>query len=292
MRDARADLQLISADDGDGLPLALSLGFDFVAEHEMGISGMRRLLGASDGELGIERHRVEPERAASNLVSVTLPKTKSAPECHVLELSWRRMDETDREVWKKALRRPDPRWDKHGYTSSWDDRSFRVCAIDSSTITFLRDFEEAVSQGNAAVMHLSLSPGNPFSRSSLGLVIIDRMPASVIDAMHVGDVDQRLLRTQFDKLSFDEVFRSKGLRIHACSPRRLDEDDMAKVGTEYPMRLWVNSWDDRLETTWFTVEELQDKLIELFPDPDLREYWGVVHDELAMPADNAAMSMT
>ncbi|WP_411839554.1 hypothetical protein [Paracoccus sp. ME4] len=292
MRDARTDLQLIMGEGDSTLPIALSLGFDFVAEHEMGISGIRRLVGASDAELGIERHRADPDRAMNHLTSVTLPKTRSAPECHVLELSPRRMNDADQASWKKAVRRPDIRWDKEGYTSSWDERSFRICAIDPEVVAFLKDFESALANGNAAVMHLSLSPGNPFSRSSLGLVVIDRLPGSAIEAMRESDIDQRLLREQFGKLGFDEVFRSKGIRVCACSPRRIDADQMASIGTDYPMNLWVNSWDERLRTGWFTVEELQDTVLDLFPDATLREYWGLVHDEMMIRTEDHGLGLS
>ena len=288
MRQAHTDLQLLRDEDQGGLPLALSLGFDFCAEHEYGIGAMRSRLGAKDDRLGIERHRLDPQQAMQRLTMGDMSKTKLRPACHVLRMADRTLEKADLLGRIKKFDLPDPRWDKAGYRSAWNESSFQVIATDPDVIAFLKDFEEAVGQGNAAVMPLAFSGNNPFSRASLSLVIIDRLPEPIITRMHETDVDGRRLAAEVKTLDFDGFFRAKGLRIHACSPRRLDAEAQERLDTAYPLRFWVNSWDDRLQTSWFTVEELQDRLLEIFPDRDMQDYWLLVREELvdqAAPAE-------
>lgn len=285
MRNAHHDLQLVKDDDRDGLPLALSLGYDFCAEHEQGIGDMRYRLGAKDDLLGIERHRIDPAQAALRMSMEDVKKTKTKPAYHVLRMDYRKRERAEVLASVKKWDVPDPATNKNGYTSSWDDRAFQVVATDPEVVAFLKDFETALASGNAAIMHLALSGNNPFARTSLSLVIVDRLPDQVIKSLHDGDVDHRKLLKEASDLGFDEVFRKNGLRIRACSPRRIDGETQEERGTSYPMKLWVNSWDDRLKSGWFDVEELQDKLLEIFPDEDLREYWSMIREEMLGSSD-------
>lgn len=107
----------------------------------------------------------------------------------------------------------------------------------------------------------------------------------VVPAPSPVDLDRLKLAQEAERLGFERFFREKELQVHACSPRRLNADEQAEHQTAYPLWFWINSWDDRLKANWFTVEKLQVRLLEIFPDEDIQNYWREVQEEFAADPD-------
>lgn len=233
----------------------VSLGADFVAEHEWGIKNLTDALGIKKEGLGIEKRRVTNGEIVHMLGDDNLYVTarcygqkKTVEELNAVNEWSFRNEET---------------------VAAWDEEGFLIRT--KTEQGKLKELYEALKNGNAAVW---LGGGKFLENAGLNVCIIDKVPAHLKELMQNSDEDSRKLKEEAEKTGIkkkiDEkndawrkykevecgrtVYEQPPHGYYALSPAWINVTRKSK----HKVMFWLNPANQgKNNYGWFTVEELE-----------------------------------
>ena len=193
--------------------IGISLGYDYCAEHEWGIKGIRRKLEI-------------PELNRQN-VGVKSRTIQQAPVSHV---QYREVDDQTYFSFVASWYQDKPFNEHETYLpygvykdftkeliTAWDESGFWVGGAIPESRERIKMVYEAFLNKNLAICHLG--SGNPFANSSLSLLIVDRIPKAYLEMMVKADTEGLDLKEEKDKLDLDGKARANKCDFMAISPK-------------------------------------------------------------------------
>jgi hypothetical protein len=247
----------------NGVFYGISLGADFCAEHEWGIKGITRKFGIVSDKLGVE----------SRTISKSDIKTYKGKN-HMLLITndWYL---EDRDTLVKALPRDLYLESKDELQTAWDEGSFGILVSGKENIEKLELIEKAFQENNIVITFFAPKI-SVFGRSSLAILIKDKIPQERIDQMYQVDkkhfdlyeYEKQIGVTKLKEDGLAEYRKDnggktgKGKYFMACSPRWIDYEDeenrenlKTQYNTKYDIRFWVNYADDD-NYGWYNAEDI------------------------------------
>ena len=291
MRKAHQDFGFLFENDTF---IGVSLGFDFCAEHEWGINQLKEdfdIPEKTKKNLGIKSRKITkvPESlrfkkdgkdgavlwtAYSIFDDEYIEELPSDLENYKEKIkSSIKWDKKFREDWKK--RYGEDREPKDSMISAWDSKSFGIAVYGEKEVKWLEELYDAIKNKNAAITSLRISGDNPFSNASLSVIIADRLPQYVLDAIYNADKKYFDLYEYEKKIGMKKIKEKHGNKngyhgenyYMACSPSWIDYEDVKareerkkEMGTKYDIMYWINYSDDDDNYGWYAVEEIKEWL--------------------------------
>ena len=296
MRKASQSYGLIVIDD---IFIGIALGYDLCAEHEWGISGIKRSFGipeSSKDNMGID-NRTITKHPFLLFKESEFKKNKFA--IFYTGFNWRTKEDNELYIprdlekyqesliWNEKWNKEHPdRECKDNIITAWDGDSFGVAVMGEKEIEYLKELHQAFLDLNVTIAITSLRETNPFASSSLCLLIRDRLPQETIEQMYRADKKHYDREDYEEKIGMKEIINTygnkngyKGLHYFlACSPKWINYDDpkareerKKKMNTNYNIMYWINYSDDDDKFGWYSVEEIREwltgdkKLTEVVP---------------------------
>ncbi len=266
--------------------IGIALGYDYCAEHEWGISDLKRICGmpdASKKSMGVI-NRTITKVPPLMFIEETYKKRKVA--ILYTGQSWygqKQMENLPHDLrnWKKDLignekwnnEHPNSRGDKDNIITAWDGSSFGVAVMGDNEVKWLKELKTAIEEKRLTIAIANLRTKNPFAGSSLCLMITDRIPQETLDALYMGDKEYFDLEDYEEKIGMKKIIqknRGKCGELHyfmACSPKWINyhnkearEEKKGEYNTKYDIIYWINYSDDDGNYGWYTVEEIREWL--------------------------------
>ena len=268
--------------------IGVSLGFDFTAEHEWGIKGIKRNFGIPEStkrNMGIKSRTITK---CSPLIFKEETHKKNKFALLYSGLSWRSVEEnekytpsdlenyvSDLEWTSKWIKDHPNEKNRENIVTAWDEDGFGIGLMGEKDVQYLKELKVALENKNVTIAFINLTPNNPFSRASLSILISDRIPEEARKEMF--DADKEL----FDRIDYEKkIGMKKIIEKHgnkngyqgdkyfmACSPKWIDYDDdenreaeKKKYNTKYNIMYWVNYSDNDNNSGWYSVEEIREWL--------------------------------
>ena len=282
-------------------PMGLALGYDWCAEHERGIARLTRLLGvpAVEYPMGVQDRLANPGEQARECIRFTefaarLPcapgsskKTSTIPGARLIVSenlcsNWRANTESHQR-WLANPKKPRAAYSfgtaKHQelnvdefvspsettlassdilVESQWGESGFDVTVWGAARVGALAEIHQALLKGQ-----LTVSTGqsaNPFGRGGLHLIIAARLPETFKQSVLDTDTAHQALRIALAETGIEAAIAKAGKGFYALSPR-FWQDGEKKV-----LKCFLNPREQsKYNSGWFTIEELQDWLLEKGP---------------------------
>lgn len=171
---------------------------------------------------------------------------------------------------------------KDNIITAWDGKSFGVAVMGNVEVEYLRELYQAFKSGcNVTIAVANLRVNNPFSGSSLCLLITDKIPQETLDLMYYGDKEYYDLEEYEEKINMKKIIADFGNKngyhgdkyFCACSPKWINyhnanvrNENKLKNNTNYDIIYWVNYSDDDNNYGWYCVEEI----LKWLTTPNLR----------------------
>ena len=172
------------------------------------------------------------------------------------------------EDWNK--KNPDLNDNKEPMISAWSENDFGVVVKGEKESNWLEYLYEQFKEKKVAITRLSFGGGNPFSNSSLSIVLVDRLPKEVLDGLYSADKEYYDLHDYEKKIGMKKLKEKKIGNYHeenyfmACSPRWISYNDKEvrekikkEFETKYNISYWVNYSDDDDNYGHYSVEEIK-----------------------------------
>ena len=254
MRKAFNNVQVIGDDD---IFYGISLGYDYCAEHEWGIDKLRSKFGIDNKKMGAEGRKITKGDvlfAEDDTMSV-LTSRKPYPE--------------KKEYTPKDLLASDIRHFGKDIETAWDEDDFCIASQNKEFFKYIHYLYHHFQDKNILICFLS-SKIPAFENASLSVLIYDKLPKEITDAMYGADKksdDLMLYEIEIGVKDLKDKTRAgyKGEKYYmACSPRWIDYEDpknreeiKKKLGTKYDIQFWINySDDDDDNYGWYTAEQI------------------------------------
>lgn len=265
MRQAYHDYQFLMINDQF---VGVSLGHDYCAEHEWGIKGIIRGLGiptTTRKNVGIKCR------------TITNAPMEDIQYCEFNEYTyliyrvnasrWSKTKLCDDDLRENGFTNKNPElFKKTGILTSWDENGFAIIGLGDESRIRLKLLYENFKIKNIAITYLGNN--NPFTNSSLSILIADKMPKQFLDEMIKIDTQDLDLQNRIKKLDLVGKARKQGLdyhHFHAISPKFIQYGATSKQlqeikksrgwNTKYDVIVWVNGSADQ-GYGWFTVEDV------------------------------------
>ena len=262
MRKAYHNVSIVRNEEKDNQLIGVSLGYDFCAEHEWGIKGIKREFGIDNSKIGIDARTITKGSVLyKEKGDIALLRNGSN-----FSVSYHKLGEKDfDECLPYDLK--NFREDKEIH-SAWGEDDF--CVI--GPIEIIKKLKEAFENKNICFATINDLPA--FGGTSLCILIKDSIPQEAIDQMAYVDnkgldlvkyeekigitkLKEKTYLSKYDK-NFDE---SKHKYWMALSPSWINYKNQTpetkeKKETEYDIVYWVNYGDDETYG-WFTVEQIK-----------------------------------
>lgn len=287
MRKAYQDVFIVRDQENNNQILGVSLGYDFCAEHEWGINGLKLSLGIVGTEkkrnAGVkgrmitnydniihgkhdvwhktsnyDSYQTKPAKGKSEKKEFYFVETKRfAWYGSEDEIEKRLKDDRFREygfemAGKYFKEKPDDK--KKEVVSMWDGNDFRIITTNKEL------YDVLVKAIEKKTLFLGLfGRNNPFANNSLILSDADFIPQETKDMMKEADIDLIKLTAYSNKIKkkIDKKLKKSGKEYFALSPRWIDKEEQKKRGTKYKVHYWLNPRDQQNNNSgWYTVEEL------------------------------------
>lgn len=269
--------------------VGISLGHDYCAEHEWGITEMKSLFGIpedSSKNMGI-KSRVITTCPRSLIFKEEIFKKQKCAILFTQAHSWLKDVEIETlpdalEDYKRDIEfnikyysEHPSRQPKDPMICAWNSSSFGVGVMGEKEVVYLKELYDAFLNENIAIATINLAPNNPFSNNSLSLLIVDRLPQEALDNMYNADKEY-YSRVDYEKkigmTKIKEKYSNKNGcdKLHyymACSAKWIDYKDAInrekckkELKTKYDIHYWINYSDDDNNSGWYTVEEIKEWL--------------------------------
>lgn len=262
----------------------VTLGSDFVSEHEWGIKTLREAFGCkADAAPGIARRvvcnkvktvfdvdqgRVEvplisyhqDENYAlllgnahnyAKIIEEAASKGRSLSQLideHALLNELHPPYGSSKEEWEVA--------------SAWDERQFGIL-VPAKKAYLLQELKQHFDNFNIVIM--MGGRGGPFSNPGLIFAVADRLPKETLDDWREGDLDRERLLARHAEIGIEEELKETwgdkwddGCRWFALSPKWSKEVSGAEELTKYDVCYWLNPCGQEDNYFgWVTVEDLR-----------------------------------
>ncbi len=299
MRGAR-EIFILRDDAGRGI--AISLGADFVSEHEHGISGIYGDFGVDVSQIGkvpgIESRITKiksPDLILKDYAIKPKGSAKRAKEIGDIGYigtflglipEWlqdrdpSQMREIASYARTNALLSPDGRTIYVNYepiSGAWSDGDFAIFARKAEDREFLRELAEAFQNNDVAIW---LGGGGVFKNAGLCLAIASRLSQETKDGFVEVDSEKNRLIAADEKTGIKDRLKAasdaasnprqwdRPFTYFALSPRFIDDWKQGVYGTAHPIIYWLNPMQqDRNNCGWFTVEQLDEWIAGTGPIP-------------------------
>lgn len=243
----------------DNIMYGVSLGSDFTAEHEWGIAGIKRKFGINDSKSGIKARKINktgPIFYAENSEMCVL--TSREP--------WNKKDEyTPEDLLASDI---SGFMNDNGLETAWDEGDFCVASNKPEDFKHIKELYDNFQKKNIAICFINASlPA--FENASLSILVVDKLPTELTDAMAFADKKADDLIAYEKKIGVTKLKETKRGGYHeenyfmACSPRWIDyenpenrEKKKKEYGTEYDIMFWVNYSDADDNYGWYTAEQI------------------------------------
>lgn len=265
--------------------LGVSLGFDFCAEHEWGTDDMKRVLQIpelSRKTAGIKSRTISVKKPENIFfykedgLFTWLYMGKKWPWDEVAEdrmptyclktdeLNWVEKDN------KRIVKENSQEKQREMIITAWDSHEFGMIVKGKKEREMIKELYEAILKSDCAISYLSLSGNNPFSRSSLSVLIISKLDEQILKQMKDADTEHLDLKDVENKFNiYEKLKKTKKFgeySLHYCGPKFLAygeskeiiEAEKKKYNTKYEVIYLLNSSE---LYGWFTLEQLT-KLIK------------------------------
>lgn len=263
MRRAYNDLGFIQE---GGVFIGVSLGYDFCAEHEWGIEDIKR-------KLNIPSLTRKTVGLKSRTMNVSKPEnlfvyTEDGDITYLFvgqKYTWdeRCSDRIPSYVLKPIeLKYIDE--EKDMLITAWDGKEFGMMAKGAKEREMLKELHANILKNNMTITYINAFKLSPFSRSSLCILISDRIKEEYVNQMKAADNEYLDLQEIKNKLDLEKKIRPKfsDYSLHYCGPSFITHDSKEELekrkkekGTKHDVIYWLNSSD---VYGWFTVEQLQE----------------------------------
>ena len=263
MRKAFKDFKLILENE---IFYGVSLGWDFVSEHEWGIDGMNRKFGILKNKLGIEGRTITKN-----------PDILFYEDKNICILTSRQPYSKEK-LTPKDILSYEMSVERNGLQTAWDESNFCIATNNKEDFKYLRDLYNAFKTNNIVITFLK-SELPVFSNSALSILIADRLPQKAKDEMYFIDKKALDLIEYERKIGITDLKEKtrNGYRepkyFMACSPKWICYEDekereeiKKKLNTKFDIRYWVNYSDDDDNYGWYTAEQI----IKWLSTPDLK----------------------
>jgi hypothetical protein len=281
--------------------IGIALGYDYCAEHEWGIKGLKRICGmpeTSKKNMGVRNRaitkcpllvfREETHKNRKFAILYSSGNTWQTQEELEEYLPYDFKNWTEDLIWNEKWNKdhPSTRSDKDNISTAWDSESFGVVVMGEKEVEYLKELHDALKKYNVTIAVADLRIKNPFAGSSLCLFITDRIPKEIADAMYAGDKEYFDREDYEKKIGMKKIIAKygnknnyKGLHYFlACSPKWIDYEDpenrenrKKKLNTKYDIQYWINYSDDDENHGWYSVEEIKEWLTGLKKLTEIRK---------------------
>lgn len=257
----------------EGKIWGVNLGYDFCAEHEWGVVGIKQQLGLKELSkkcLGIQNKLIRNKDGISHGVidfwlrkgSVLSSEKKrgyTPKKAFYFETSGIASWSSNREdVLRKGrvglISTYDIEEGRKDLWSEWDKSEFRLVTTNEDLYNALVDALEA----GELTFGLS-SNKNPFSNSGLLLIDARAFSEELKSQMEQDELDYMDLQKRSDKIKkkLDRKLEKKKLGYYALSPRNLTKEEQKENSTKYSVMYWLNPSSQQIYNSgWYTVEDL------------------------------------
>jgi hypothetical protein len=243
MRNAHFDNDLIK--NGNGLLIGICLGYDYCAEHEIGINKLRWALGINhlSDEIGLTRRKVDLKRGDRN-ISKMLGWYEDDKVCGFYLVKRSESYNPYNYIEKYALK------DRKIF-SAWSESEFCVflnkSLFSKEEAKSLKTVYNAILSDDAVVFLKGRD--NPFAGSGLTICIASKLPAETITIWENHDKQQKFLVEYVEWSGILNILRKAGKGYFACSPSILKDGKI---------RFWLNPYEqDRNNFGWYTLRDLR-----------------------------------
>ncbi len=215
-----------------------ALGWDFTAEHEWGIKGLKQAFGIPE----LSRKKYGPAcRTVTQVPQHGLYLIDRTESDHYLIF--------DRYANPKAAKisqELNPIGNSGDDGAAWSDGDF---GIRSKNRDKLRELYEALKSLD---MMIFLGGGQgPFSNAGLCLVIKSKAPEDLLEEMTKTDLDYLDLQDAIDMTNIKETLKKAGCKYYGLRGEWSNDDS-----TE--LKFWLNPQDQRLcQAGWYSLDELK-----------------------------------
>jgi hypothetical protein len=263
----------------EGKLIGLNLGADYTAEHEIGISDLKRAFGidgANGGGFGMRRTRptwTKPAGIARRMITkhdmVRLYMLKGKTKALLIsEQKWvlERMDKHVEEkgvasLFKTELPRGVGVYGDEKLGCAWSDNDFGILGI-GENVAKIVELHEAIMADKAAIW---LGGGHVFQNAGLVICIADRIPQDKLDLLKEADLDVEKLQAASDATGITKRLEEAKKGYFACSPHWFNKEfkpQNQEKKSAHPVIYWLNPMEQNDNNYgWYTVEEL-DQWIE------------------------------
>lgn len=244
--------------------LGIDLGFDFCAEHEFGVAGIKRLLGISEEITGrgfldrLQTKSVNPENMTYQELDIK-PRDKRRKKQRVHRLLVARHQHTlfDKKT-PRFMAEAEDRW----YTPVQDDL---LCQWNSDGFDIAARYRVApyVTQMAEALANQDLALGGEAVQSfvrSNGLVFVigSAIPDAFKERILEADLDELKLRKAVEATGIHKKLEKAKKGYFALSPRWMPEKGNLKKPSKYNLLFWLNPTNQKKNHSgWYTVEDLE-----------------------------------
>lgn len=235
----------------------ISLGYDFCAEHEWGIKGIRRKFGLNDKTLGIDARKMTIGkvfyREDENLSVLTSEEPYKSIES--IDGATGLLPYDIKSMWEE-------------FETAWDGNDFCAATKNPEQFKYIRELKEAFDNNNIVIA--SIGKMLAFENLSLCLLIADKIPQEAKDEMYRADKKAEELIVYEELTGVTELknkIKGRGYKgekyFMACSPHWINYEDAEdrekkknKLNTKYDIKFWINYSDDDDNFGWYTTEDI------------------------------------
>lgn len=269
----------------DNVFYGVSLGYDYCAEHEWGIKEMQHILEIPE----LKRKKFlgytyfSTAGIKSRMINVKNPENffvyKEDGNFTYLFMGRKYFWEKtcDDKTPDYCLKKDNLKWiekqnkseekKKDLIITAWDSREFGILVKGSQERGYIKELYDALLNGKCAITFMNFRGKNPFSNSSLSILITDKLPKEALDQMIEADTESLDLADLERKFNLKEKLNKTGkfrdYHLHYCGPKFLAynkpkeilKKEQERYKTKYNVIYWLNSSD---VFGWFTIEQLME----------------------------------
>ncbi len=271
MRKAYSDVCFLSmpVPMSDDVLVGVSLGYDFCAEHEWGVSGIKSHFGIgepSKENMGIIARKATLVPKCLLFLEKKLPKTKNheanvyavlVMDQSAIQESW---DKEDRPTFFFKNIRHKFYSDKTVFTE-WDENGFAIYVCGKDNVEKLKQIHQAILDKDICI-GLTMN-NNPFAGSGLRLFIHSRVPKQLEDSQIEVDADYFKLQDAILEANvegLEQRLMAAGKHWFALRPswNNFRNKDGEIRTTKYSFVFWLNPREQKkYKWGYVTFEELE-----------------------------------
>lgn len=255
MRAAINDTKILYKEDGTFF--GINLGWNFVAEHEFGISGIEDAfrIPINDKALyGIDRRSINSSPSKLFFAPITINKDRhyilSLPYCSLDSNNFNK-NGTIKSSLQDYFHIHSWLFDKQDITTAWDDSTFMIC-VKKNHKNELNELKDAFDRNDIAIFLGKRN--NPFGNAGLYIVIKSKTDKLLLDDLFESDIRQEKIDKAVEKTKIIQKLKKAGKEYYALVP---DFDESSNL------IFFLNPREQhKYDAGWFTLEDLNDWIKE------------------------------